>query len=103
MTIAVFFQAEISTNMGVAILIGAIFKDKNILIISDSQVTIKALSSLTIKFRKMLDCRRSLQAMAKQNRLPLKWVPGHRNIEGNCKKCKATCKLLLKRFAYEQR
>lgn len=86
---------------------------------SDSQAAIKALGDLTMNFQLVLDSRRSLQEMNKQIRLSLTWVPGHGDIEGNCKADElarkvatqqillakelfVTCKLLLIEFIYKQ-
>lgn len=54
-------------------------------IYSDSQAAVKSLKSMFLKTRSALNCRTSLNEMAKQFDIRLIWVPGHRDIPGNCK------------------
>ena len=54
-------------------------------IYSDSQAAIKSLSNVFLTSRSALDCRRSLNEMAEQFKIHLIWMPGHRDIPGNCR------------------
>jgi len=53
-------------------------------IYSDSQAAIKSIYSTNTNFRTIADCRRSLHEMPNQFTISLIWVPGHRDIVGNC-------------------
>ena len=54
-------------------------------IFCDSQAAIKSLDSVFLNSTSALSCRRSLNEMAQQFDIHRIWVPGHRNIPGNCK------------------
>ena len=54
-------------------------------IFSDSQAAIKSLESIFLNSKTALSCRKSLNEMAEQFKIHLIWVPGHRDIPGNCK------------------
>jgi len=56
----------------------------DIFIFSDSQAVLRALDSFTTNSKTISECRKSLNEMATHLRNNLIWVPGHRNIEGNC-------------------
>ncbi|XP_044248539.1 uncharacterized protein [Drosophila takahashii] len=92
-----------------------------IFIFSDSQAALRALDSYSTNSLTISECRKSLNEMATHLRISLIWVPGHRNIEGNCIADElarqgtttdilrdkdtvgmpiATCKLLLKQRLY---
>jgi len=58
--------------------------DIDIFIFSDSQEALRALDSYTTNSKTISECRKSLNEMAAHLRINLIWVPGHRNIEGNC-------------------
>jgi len=58
--------------------------DIDIFIFSDSQAALRALDSYTTNSKTISECRKSLNEMAYHLRINLIWVPGHRNIEGNC-------------------
>jgi len=53
-------------------------------IYSDSQAAIKSIYLTNTNFRTIADCRRSLHEMPNQFTISLIWVPGHRDIVGNC-------------------
>ncbi|XP_070075503.1 uncharacterized protein [Drosophila takahashii] len=93
----------------------------DIFIFSDSQAALRALDSYSTNSLTISECRKSLNEMATHLRISLIWVPGHRNIEGNCIADElarqgtttdilrdkdtvgmpiATCKLLLKQRLY---
>ncbi|XP_043070264.1 uncharacterized protein LOC122322381 [Drosophila grimshawi] len=57
----------------------------NINIYIDSQAAIKSISSISSNSISVTICRKSLHEMAKQHVISLIWVPGHQDIEGNCK------------------
>jgi len=47
-------------------------------------VALKSVGAVSLNSNTVNDCRRSLHEMAEQYDIYLIWVPGHRNIEGNC-------------------
>jgi ribonuclease HI len=59
------------------------YKNRNTYILSDSQAAIKALGKYQITSKLVWDCHQSLIQLARQNRVPLVWVPGHEGIAGN--------------------
>jgi ribonuclease HI len=59
------------------------YKNKQILIFSDSQAALKALSGPKVTSELVAECRDALTELARQNRVTLAWVPGHRGITGN--------------------
>jgi ribonuclease HI len=59
------------------------YKHKWILIFSDSQAALKALSSLKVMSRLVAECLDALSVLANQNEVILIWVPGHCGIPGN--------------------
>jgi len=59
------------------------YKNKRILIFSESQAALKALSSQKLTSRLVAECLDALPALASLNEITLTWVPGHRSISGN--------------------
>jgi len=59
------------------------YKNKRILIFSDSQAALKALSGPKVTSRLVAECLVALFALASLNLLTLVWVPGHQEILGN--------------------
>jgi len=59
------------------------YKNKRILIFSDSQATLKALSSPKVTSGLVSECLDALTALFSLNEVTLAWVPGHRGIPGN--------------------
>jgi hypothetical protein len=59
------------------------YKHKRILIFSDSQAALKALSSPKATSRLAAECLNALSELAHLNEVTLVWVPGHRGICGN--------------------
>lgn len=59
------------------------YKDKNLLILSDSQAALKALDSHQYNSKLVWDCLQTLQTLSQRNSVVLGWVPGHQGIEGN--------------------
>jgi len=56
----------------------------DIFIFSDSQAALRALDSYTTNPKTISEFQKSLNEMATHLRNNLIWVPGDRNIEGNC-------------------
>jgi ribonuclease HI len=56
------------------------YKNRNISILPDSQVAIKALDNYEIDSKLVWDC---LVKLAKHNRVQQIWMSGHKGIEGN--------------------
>ena len=59
------------------------YHGKRILILTDSQSALKALSSDQVKSKLVWECLNALIALSSRNSLELRWVPGHRDIQGN--------------------
>jgi ribonuclease HI len=59
------------------------YKNKRILIISDSQAALKALSSSKVTSRLVAECLDALSELAGLYDVTLVWVPGHCGIFGN--------------------
>jgi ribonuclease HI len=59
------------------------YRNKRILIISDSQAALKALSSPKVTSRLDAGCLDALSELAALNEVILVWVPGHCGIFGN--------------------
>lgn len=53
-------------------------------IFSDSQAALKSLASVSTKSITVQNCQMSLREMSNQFNIHLSWVPGHRDIPGNC-------------------
>ncbi|XP_037943520.1 uncharacterized protein LOC119676353 [Teleopsis dalmanni] len=79
------FQAEVSAILEVSDwLKHNVSSVKFINIFTDSQAAIKSLNSSTFNSRLVLNCLTSLMVMAEYFRIRIIWVPGHRDIQGNC-------------------
>jgi len=79
------FQAEVPAIKEALTCLGNISLQGGLLnIYSDSQAAIKSIYSTNTNSRTIADCRRSLHEMANQFTISLLWVPGHRDIVGNC-------------------
>ena len=59
------------------------YKNKRILIFSDSQAALKALGRPKVTSGLVAECLDALFALASMNEVTLIWVPGHRGILGN--------------------
>jgi ribonuclease HI len=57
--------------------------NRNIYILSDSQVAIKALDNCKIYSKLVWDCHQSLMILAECNKVHVMWVRGHKGTEGN--------------------
>jgi len=59
------------------------YKNKRILIFSDSQAALKALSGSKVTSGMVAECLDALSALASLNKVTLVWVPGYQGISGN--------------------
>jgi len=59
------------------------YKNKRILIFSDSQAALKALNGPKVISRLVEECQEALSALGALNEVTLVWVPGHHGIIGN--------------------
>jgi len=59
-------------------------RNRSLIICSDSQAAIKALSSFHINSEIVLRCRNLLDDLSVTSQITLCWVPGHSGIKGNC-------------------
>lgn len=59
------------------------YKNKQILIITDSQAALKALLTCKTSSRLVDECLQRITELAEHNRVKLVWVPGHSGIPGN--------------------
>lgn len=59
------------------------FANRNIYVYSDSRAALLALSSNRVDSALVAECRNVLNAVARQNRVNLVWVPGHSDVPGN--------------------
>jgi hypothetical protein len=59
------------------------YHGKTIDICSDSQTSLKAVSSVQFKSKLVLECRKLLMSLAETNSVTLIWVPGHAYVQGN--------------------
>ena len=50
---------------------------------SDSQATIRALTNHTIKSHTTLECIKILNTLGLNNKVTIKWIPGHKGYDGN--------------------
>jgi len=82
--IATVFQTEIYAILQCACEnIRRAYKNKRILIFSDSQAALKAISGPKVTSRLVAECLDALSALTSLNEVTLAWVPGHRGISGN--------------------
>jgi ribonuclease HI len=80
------YQAEVLAIKEVADWLGRnVLSTNAVNIYSDSQAAVKSLGSMFLNTITAQNCRASLNEMAKQFKIRLIWVPGHRNILGNCR------------------
>ena len=82
---ATVFQAEvIAIERCAQLCIGRHYpSDQHIVIASDSQAALRALTAPMFKSKLVLECRQTLNSLGEKSILQLIWVPGHENIEGN--------------------
>jgi ribonuclease HI len=81
---ATVFQAEVNAiEMCVNECLTKGIENRNILICSDSQAALKALTGCKFSSRTVWSCLQKLQSLGNLNNVTLIWVPGHCGIEGN--------------------
>jgi len=59
------------------------YRGRNICIVVNSQVAIKALDSFYINCKSVWDCHHYLMKLTVHNRIQLGWLPGHMETGGN--------------------
>jgi ribonuclease HI len=59
------------------------YKNRNMYILSGSQLAIKALNNYQITPKQVWDCHQSVTQLTRRNRVQLIWVPGHEGIVAN--------------------
>ena len=78
------FQAEVlAIERCTQINLGRNYRKQIIVIMSDSQAAIKALSSYKISSKMVWDCRTKLNNLGTNNKVILKRIPGHTGVKGN--------------------
>uniref|UniRef100_A0A0V0GBP9 Putative loa-9 aae n=1 Tax=Triatoma dimidiata TaxID=72491 RepID=A0A0V0GBP9_TRIDM len=78
------FQAEIhAIGRCVQFNLDRKYRNQEIVILSDSQAAIKALSSHMVSSKIVWECLGTLNDLGRANKVTLFWVPGHVGIEGN--------------------
>ena len=78
------FQAEVKAIEDAALkLIELNTKDKSIFFFSDSQAAITSLKNQIIKSQTVLNGITALNTLGNSNKVMVKWIPGHRDYEGN--------------------
>lgn len=78
------FQAEVYAILECAFTnLQCNYSNHTIYIQSDSQAALLALSSDTMTSRLVENCRQILNDLGSRNKVVLRWVPGHAEIEGN--------------------
>jgi hypothetical protein len=83
-TFATVFQTEVHAILQCASEnIRRAYKNKQILIFSDSQAALKALGSPKVTSALVVECPDTLSALACLNGVTLIWVPGHQGVLGN--------------------
>ncbi|XP_028161440.1 uncharacterized protein LOC114353581 [Ostrinia furnacalis] len=81
---ATVFQAETYAIIMCAVRnIEQAHKKRDIYILSDSQAALKAIASVRVGSRLVLEAILALNKLGRHNRVTLMWVPGHTGIEGN--------------------
>ena len=79
------YQAEVTSIQETIMYMGLIKPNtRDINLFSDSQAALKALDSYVDNSKTIIQCRRSLNEMAKHYKITLIRVSGHQDIEGNC-------------------
>ena len=77
------FQAEVLAILEVAKnLLLVKIHNRSIVVLVDSQTTIKALKKCTVTSITVLNCIRDLNQLGKQNHLSIAWIPGHAEVHG---------------------
>lgn len=83
-SIATVFQSEVvAIDEGAALLNESGTHGKRVTICSDSEASLKALSSCKVSSKIVNRCRESLKVLSEHNEVTLIWVPGHSDVRGN--------------------
>ena len=78
------FQAEVLAISEMAKnLLWEKMHNQNIVVLVDSQASIKALIKCTVTPITVLNCIRNLNQLGKQNHVSIAWIPGHAGVQGN--------------------
>ena len=77
------FQAEVVAILYAAKELGLRAPLTGIIILSDSQAAIKAVSGHRLKSALVLECREALEELAATRPVTLTWIPGHSGFPGN--------------------
>jgi len=78
------FQAEVyAIDRCVQFNLDRKYRQKRIVIMSDSQAAIRALDSFSISSKMVWECRAKLDELSECNIVTLRWVPGHTGVKGN--------------------
>ena len=81
---ATVFQAEVTAITEASqYLLQKRVKNKDIVILSDSQAALKSLTANTVRQKTVFECIQILNKLSSDNNLTLKWVPGHVGVRGN--------------------
>lgn len=81
---ATVFQSEVfAIDQSISYLTGRGVKRKKIVIFSDSQAAIRALTKLTADTDTVNECKHRIHRLSMNNDLHIMWVPGHIGVEGN--------------------
>lgn len=73
----------IAVNECAKIILEANERNKNIIILTDSQTILKSLNSSIINKKSYKECIDNLNKIGLENELTIAWVPAHSDIEGN--------------------
>lgn len=77
------FQAEVRAITECISWFSANARPTNVNIFTDSQMTINAITSKTVKSRTVLDCKNAINSYSECGKVRIIWVPGHHGVRGN--------------------
>ncbi|XP_017473760.1 PREDICTED: uncharacterized protein LOC108364547 [Rhagoletis zephyria] len=78
------FQAEVfAIDICAEVILQRQPRKQHIVICSDSQAALRAVSSCEINSRLVWECVKRLNALGELNTVQLMWVPGHTGVQGN--------------------
>lgn len=79
------FQAEVvAIKKGLSLILNRPLSGRDVYIFSDSQAALKSLESTRHSSKTIVQCHQLLEKVSQYFNITLVWVPGHRDIEGNC-------------------
>lgn len=76
-------QAEVRAITECVNWLGNTTRPSDVNIFTDSQMTIRAITSERVKSRTILECKRAINDYSARGRLRIIWVPGHCGVVGN--------------------